>query len=256
MTKHAEISGGRLITIASGKGGVGKTWLSVTLAHALAQLGRNTLLFDGDLGLANVDIQLGLMPERDLGTVLAGDASLAEAVTKFTDPAGVSFDIIAGKSGSGALGSLTIETLSGLLDGLVACSNTYDHTLLDLAAGVDPSVTTLSDHGGDILVVLSGDPTSLTDAYAFIKLTIARNPNAKISIVVNNVASKKDGEKVYEAIKRAAEGFLKISPSLAGIIKSDAKVVDAIRAQTPLLSRHPQSEAAADVMALANRLTG
>lgn len=256
MTKHTETTGGRLITIASGKGGVGKTWLSVTLAHAMARIGRNTLLFDGDLGLANVDIQLGLMPDRDLGTVLAGDASLLEAVTTFTDTAGVSFDIIAGKSGSGALGSLTTETLSGLRDGLVACSEVYDHTLLDLAAGIDPAVTTLSDHGGDILVVLSGDPTSLTDAYAFIKLTIARNPNARVSIVVNNVASKKDGEKVYEAIKRAAEGFLKISPPLAGIIKSDTKVVDAIRAQMPLLARHPQSEAAAAIMTLAGRLTG
>jgi len=256
MTNHAEISGNRLITIASGKGGVGKTWLSVTLTHALARLGRNVLLFDGDLGLANVDIQLGLVPDRDIGAVLAGDATLAESITKFTDPAGVSFDIIAGKSGSGALGSLTKATLSNLRDDLVSCSNTYDHTLLDLAAGIDPSVTTLSHHGGDILVVMSGDPTSLTDAYAFVKLTVARNPDAKISIVVNNVASKADGEKVYEAIKRAAEGFLKISPPLAGIIRTDAKVVEAIRAQMPLLARHPQSDAAADILVLAGRLTG
>ncbi len=255
MTKKTANPDCRLITIASGKGGVGKTWLSVTLAHALARLGRNILLFDGDLGLANVDIQLGLIPDQDLGSVLAGDATLADAVTKYSDPAGVGFDVIAGKSGSGALGSLSTKTLSKLRDDLIEQSKAYDHALLDLAAGIDPSVSTLSHHDGDILVVMSGDPTSLTDAYAFIKLTVARNPGARISIVVNNVATKKDGEKVYEAIKRAAEGFLKISPPLAGIIKSDSKVVDAIRAQMPLLARHPQSDAAADVMALAGRLT-
>ena len=255
MTKTITNSSSRLITIASGKGGVGKTWLSVTLAHALARLGRNVLLFDGDLGLANVDIQLGLIPDRDLGSVLAGDLSLADAVTKYSDPAGVGFDVIAGKSGSGALGSLETEALNKLRAGLIEQSGNYDHVLLDLAAGIDPSVSTLSHHGGEILVVMSGDPTSLTDAYAFIKLTIARNPNANISIVVNNVATKKDGEKVYEAIKRSAEGFLKISPPLAGIIKTDSKVVESIRAQMPLLARHPQSSAAADVMVLAGRLT-
>lgn len=255
MTKTITKSNSRLITIASGKGGVGKTWLSVTLSHALARLGRNVLLFDGDLGLANVDIQLGLIPDRDLGSVLAGEVTLANVVTKYSDPAGVGFDVIAGKSGSGALGSLETETLNNLRTGLIEQSKTYDHVLLDLAAGIDPSVSTLSHHDGDILVVMSGDPTSLTDAYAFIKLTIARNPDANISIVVNNVATKKDGEKVYEAIKRSAEGFLKISPPLAGIIKSDSKIVESIRAQMPLLARHPQSSAAADVMVLAGRLT-
>jgi len=256
MTKQPTNAASRLITIASGKGGVGKTWLSVTLAHALARLGQKVLLFDGDLGLANVDIQLGLVPDNDLGSILTGDATLAQSITNFSDPAGVKFDVIAGKSGSGALGSLATKTLTALRDDLVAFSKEYDHVLLDLAAGIDPSVSTLSHHDGDILVVMSGDPTSLTDAYAFIKLTVARNADAKISIVVNNVATKKDGEKVYEAIKRAAEGFLKISPPLAGIIKSDSKVVDAIRSQMPLLARHPQSSAAADVMLLAGRLIG
>lgn len=253
MTEHPS-SDSHLITIASGKGGVGKTWLSVTLAHALARLGSKTLLFDGDLGLANVDIQLGLMPEADLGAVLSGSASLSQVITPFTDKAGTKFDVIAGKSGSGALGSLSMPALLSLRDGLRDLTTSYDHILLDLAAGVDSAVTTLSDHGGRILVVMSGDPTSLTDAYAFIKLAVGRNPKANISIVVNNVPSKRDGEKAYEAIKRAAEGFLKISPPLMAIIKSDDKVVDAIRAQMPLLARHPQAEAAENVQALAARL--
>ncbi len=256
MTRDKETLERRLITIASGKGGVGKTWLSVTLSHALSHAGKNVLLFDGDLGLANVDIQLGLMPDRDLGTFISGDAPLRDIVCRFEEKDGSGFDVLPGKSGSGALGSLTKETLVKIRTGLTALASKYDYVLLDLAAGVDPSVTTLSKHHGKVLVVMTSDPTSLTDAYAFIKITAMRNPSADISIVVNNVASKREGEKAYEAIKRACEGFLKISPPLIGIIKNDAKVVDAIRAQVPLLSRHPQAEAAKDIKALAAAIVG
>lgn len=244
----------RLITIASGKGGVGKTWLSVTLAHALSHEGQKTALFDGDLGLANVDIQLGIIPEKDLGNVISGDCIFPDIAFPFTDKDGTSFDVLPGKSGSGALGSLSQQALNALRSNLARTAASYDHLLLDLAAGIDPSVSTLSNHGGRVLVVMTADPTSLTDAYAFIKLTVMRNPKADISIVVNNVATRKEGEKAYDAIKRACEGFLKISPPLAAIIRSDSKVVDAIRSQVPILTRHPQSTAASDVRALAQSL--
>jgi flagellar biosynthesis protein FlhG len=244
----------KLITIASGKGGVGKTWFSVTLTHALSQLGKKTLLFDGDLGLANVDIQLGQVPERDLGDVIAGNAVMSDVITCYDKNTG-SFDYIPGKSGSGALGALSRDMLRSIRGGLVTLSDAYDHVLLDMAAGIDPAVTTLCNHTGRILVVMTADPTSLTDAYAFIKVTVTKNPKANISIVVNNAANKREGERTYESIKRACEGFLKISPPLQGIIRADAKVVDAIRSQIPLIARHPQSEAAADVKAIAASLS-
>ena len=243
----------KLITVASGKGGVGKTWLSVTLSQTLASLGRKILLFDGDLGMANVDIQLGIAPERDLGAFITGDANLAAITEHFGDDK-TGFDIIPGKSGSGALGSLNREVLTNLRDQITARGVDYDHILLDLAAGIDPSVTTLSRHNGKILVVMTADPTSLTDAYAFIKVTASKNPRADIRIAVNNVPNRREGEKAYDRIKRVCEGFLKISPPLAGIIRSDAKVQDAIRSQIPLVIRHPQSDAAADVQALAQNL--
>ena len=245
----------KLITIASGKGGVGKTWAAVTLAHTLASAGKNILLFDGDLGLANVDIQLGLMPQKDLGQFISGQNTMTDIITRYEDR-NSSFDVIPGKSGSGALGSLSTDTLTAIKSALIDCAANYDFVLLDMAAGIDASVSMLSNHKGKVLVVMTGDPTSLTDAYAFIKLTHMRNPTADISIVVNNVPSRRDGEKVFEAIKRACEGFLKISPPLAAIIRSDSRVQDAIRVQTPLLSRHPQSEAAADMRALAQFLIG
>lgn len=250
MTAKVKPDEQRLITVASGKGGVGKTWFSVTLAHALASSGKKIALFDGDLGLANVDIQLGLMPEKDLGAVLSGAATLKDVASRYTDPAGIGFDVIAGKSGSGALSALSNNAISMLKQDLVAVTADYDHVILDLAAGLDASVSTLSNNNGKIFVVMTGDPTSLTDAYAFIKVTTAANPSADINVVVNNVKTKKDGEKAFEAIKRATEGFLKISPNLAGIICSDSKVSEAIRAQIPLLARHPQAAAAQSIKAL------
>lgn len=243
----------KLITIASGKGGVGKTFLAATLAHSLARAGRRVLLFDGDLGLANIDIQLGLTPLRDVGDVIAGRISIAEAVTPVDDaaPGPGRFDVVAGKSGSGALGAIARDRLIALRDGLVAAAANYDRVILDLAAGVDPAVTVLSEHKGTVLVVLSPDPTSLTDAYAFIKLTLQRHPAADIRIAVNMAASKREGERTYEAIKKVCETFLKTSPPLVGVVRADKRVGDAIRHQAPLLARHPQSEAAAGVAALA-----
>ncbi len=245
----------RFITVASGKGGVGKTWLSVTLAHALSHLNKKVALFDGDLGLANVDIQLGIVPEMDLGHVISGQSNFAGIAQPYRDKDGSSFDVLPGKSGSGSLGSLSQQALTNIRMGLTKLTVNYDHILLDLAAGIDPSVTTLSNHAGKIIVVMTADPTSLTDAYAFIKVTAMRNPKADIAVVVNNVGSKKEGERAFGAIKKACEGFLKISPPLIGIIRKDDKVVDAIRSQVPILVRHPQSDAASDVKALAAALT-
>ena len=247
----------KLITVASGKGGVGKTWLSVTLAHTLARSGKNVLLFDGDLGLANVDIQLGLMPQRDIGDVIAGEAQLRDVVLRYNDPAEEgSFDVIPGKSGSGALGSLSRDTLLEIRTGLIDIAVDYDHVILDLAAGIDPSVMALSAHRGRVVVVMTADPTSLTDAYAFIKINVQRNSKLNLGIVVNNVANNQEGKRAYEAIRRACEGFLKITPPLLGIVKTDARVVESIRAQTPLLARHPQAEAGANMQALANVING
>ncbi len=241
---------GQLTAIASGKGGVGKTWLAIALAHAMARAGRRTLLFDGDLGLANVDIQLGLMPQDDVGGVLAGRLTLPQAVTPFAE----GLDIIAGRSGSGRLGSAPVSRLAHLCQELVGMSRDYDLILLDLGAGVEQTVRQLTQNVDTCLVVVTDEPTSLTDAYAFIKVAIADRPDADLRIVVNIAANDRDGQRTYATLLKACQGFLKISPPLLGVIRRDAKVAESIRQQTSIMTRSPRSEAACDINAIALRL--
>jgi len=247
------VDGRNVVTVASGKGGVGKTWFSITLAHALAKAGRRVLLFDGDLGLANVDIQLGLMPERDLESVVSQRMGLAEAVLRY-DEGG--FDIIAGRSGSGTLAALPAGHLTGLRDSVFALAATYDTAILDLAAGVEPSVRILSAAAGTRLVVSTDEPTSLTDAYAFIKLTTMRGNAANTRIVVNMAASDRDGRHTYATLSKACQNFLNMTPALAGVIRRDTHVREAIRNQSPILTRFPNANASADVEAIARTLKG
>lgn len=238
----------RFIAIASGKGGVGKTWLAITLAHALVRAGTRVLLFDADLGLANVDVQLGLMPEVDLGSVLAGKLEVAAAVTRH--PA-TGLDVLAGRSGSGSLADLPAETLELLLGRLRTETAGYGVVLLDLSAGVDRVVRRFAAWCDTLLVVATDEPTSLTDAYALVKLASADRPEGDVRIVVNQAASVAAGQYTFATLRRACVAFLKREPPLAGVIRHDPKVRDAIRRQTSVLSRHPNCVAALDVEALA-----
>jgi len=241
----------KIVAVASGKGGVGKTWLSVSLAHALARENRRVLLLDADLGLANVDVQLGIAPTHDLGEALAGKVALNQAVT----PHRAGFDVLAGRSGSGALAALPAAKLSELRDRLCMLSSRYDMAIMDLGAGIEPPVRVLSEGARMCLVVTTDEPTALTDAYAFIKVTAQSQPDADFRVVVNMAASREAGERTYATLSAACTNFLGFTPPLAGVIRRDSKVPDTIRAQTPLMVRHPLCDAAADVEALARGLT-
>jgi flagellar biosynthesis protein FlhG len=244
---------GRLIAVASGKGGVGKTWFSVTLAHALALSGQRILLFDGDLGLANVDVQLGMAPPRDLGTYLQGRSSLAEVATPA--PAG-GFDIIAGRSGSGSLVHVAPSKLAELRADLRSLGGSYDLVIMDMGAGIERPVRAFALEAHSCLVVATDEPTSITDAYAFIKVTTMERRDVDLRIVVNMAKSQRDGEQTYGVLLRACREFLKLEPPLAGVVRRDAHVPESIRKQTSLLTRHPNSEAATDVRTVAAGLFG
>jgi len=244
--------GHNIIAVASGKGGVGKTFMAITLANALAMKDRKVLLFDGDLGLANLDIQLGLMPQHDLGSVIAGRLTLNQAVLPF-QPGG--FDIIAGRSGSGGLANIPTSRLQMLNEDLALLAQAYDHVILDLGAGVERTVRQLTHNVGTCIVVATDEPTSLTDAYAFIKLTHMERPKLDIRVVINAANSTREGERTYNTLLKACEGFLKISPPLLGVVRRDPKVRETIKAQVPLLTRYPNAEAAQDIGMIARKLT-
>jgi flagellar biosynthesis protein FlhG len=247
----AASAGNNLIVIASGKGGVGKTWFAVSLAQALAGLKRKVLLFDGDLGLANVDIQLGLSPSKDLGNYIEGSASLRGVIHPYSDGG---FDIIAGRSGIGSLATLPSQQLNQLRADLLALARNYHDVLIDLGAGIDRTVRNLAGPARLCLVVTNGEPTSLTDAYAFIKVIHGAVPTQDLRVVVNTASDPSEGRRTYETLLKACENFLKFSPGLAGVVRRDSKVPQSIRRQTSLLTRWPGSDAAIDVSSIAEQV--
>ncbi len=245
--------GRNLITIGSGKGGVGKTWFATTLAHALARAGERILLVDADLGLANVDVQLGLSPQWDLGSVLSGRMRLSQAIEPYE--AG-GFDVLAGRSGSGVLSTAGREKLLGLRQAIYKIAPRYDRVVVDLGAGIDSSVRLLTGGNGVVLAVTTGEPTALTDVYAFIKIVRMKYPQADIRLVVNNAETMQEGRRTYATIASACRNFLKTSIPLAGIVLRDRHVRDAIVNQTSILQRHPTTPASVGVETLSRTLRG
>ncbi|MCI5050383.1 MAG: MinD/ParA family protein [Rickettsiales bacterium] len=240
-----------IIAIASGKGGVGKTWFAITLSHIFARSGRRVLLFDGDIGLANVDVQLGLTPKRDLSSVFSGQSKLADAITHYDEG---NFDILAGRSGSTSLSNIPIERLKMVGDALHGAAGTYDYVIIDLGAGIDQSVQYMTSVASKCIVVINDEPTSLTDAYAFIKLCATKPLMPEVQVVVNAAASHKEGEKTYASLNRACTNFLSVSPPCLGIIRKDNKIKDSIRAQRSLISVAPHTTAATDLAAISIKL--
>ena len=245
-----------LLAVASGKGGVGKTWAAIAMAQGLSFCGQRILLIDGDLGLANVDVQLGLSPKADLADAIAGRRPFADCVTAASGGAGVrgGFDVLAGRSGSAVLANLNPEEWIRFLRGVTAMSAIYDLALADLGAGVDGAVMHIALSAGTVYVVVTDEPTSLTDAYALVKRMWQLGRTGGVELLVNMAQDHQDGRKTAATLIRAAQGFLNLELPVAGVVRRDPKVREAIRRQQPFLTRHPQSPAAADIAALTEEI--
>lgn len=249
---YNRLNGKNMIAVASGKGGVGKTFLSITLAHAFAKKGEKVLLIDGDLGLPNIDIQLGINSSKDIKNVLDGDMPINQAVTHNES---LSCDILSGRSSNEVLTGLSDGKLQLLKDDIYILAQHYDRVILDLGTGIDKSMTLLAGCTGTILIVCNEEPTSLADAYTLIKILSAQKKAHLIKIIVNMASTKKEGERTFQTLFKACQSFLNIELTLGGILHQDTHIKEAIKQQAPLLNVFPDSVIVNDIEALLTHIT-
>ena len=240
-----------ILTVASGKGGTGKTWFAASLAQAMAaRPGRRVLLVDADWGLANADVQLGTTTPIDL-PVGGSTEALARCITPVGD---TGVHLLGAASGSGRLADLAPRTRRELAGKVALIARAFDWTVVDLAAGAERGLRDWWRLGRRRLLVVTPDPGALTDAYAFLKLARGDGDVAGAEVVVNRASSQANGEAVAAKLARAAGHFLGLDLPRRGVLLEDPRVTAAIRAQAPFLARYPASATALTLEHLARGL--
>ncbi len=240
----------RVMAVCSGKGGVGKTNLVVNLGVALQRLGRRVIVLDADLGLANVDTLLGLQPSATLRDVLLGECPLTEAL--LAGPEGIR--IVPASSGFDDVTQLSGPQRLHLLEEFDQLEEDFDVLLIDTGAGISSNVTFFAVAANEILLVVTPEPTALTDAYALIKVLSRRYAERDFGVIVNMTRGSREGEATWRHLSRVTERFLGVSLHLAGIVPFDGELPTAVRRQRPLLDLAPTSPAARSIERLARGL--
>ncbi len=248
--------GARITAVTSGKGGVGKTFIAANLAAALARQGARVLVLDADLGLANLDVVLNLHPRTTLHDVFTGQAALEDAIL----PAPGGFSALLAGSGMIEYSRLTPEVSDRLLDVINRVRPNFDHVLLDTGAGISDVVLYTVSLADEVLVVATPEPTSLTDAYATIKVLASTQPRRAIRLLVNQVHKPGEGRIIRGQLQQVIDRF--VSPQLAvpvrlsflGEVPADPAVREAVLNRQVLMEALPGSAAAQAVAAAAARL--
>lgn len=242
----------RVITVASGKGGVGKTNLVVNLGIALSRLGQRVAVMDADLGLANVDIILGLVPTHSLSDVVRGAKTLEEIM--ISGPEGMK--VIPGGSGLADLANLSPEQRDRLLHSLLALESMADILLIDCGAGLSRTVLSFVSAADELIVITTPEPTAITDAYGIIKVVTKFKIHERVSLVVNQVRDRHEANDIAERFADVSRQFLQADVSFLGEICSDQQVVRAVKQQQPFVTLFPRARATQDVESIAGRLLG
>lgn len=246
--QHAD----NITAITSGIGSMGKTWLSITLSHAVNILRQTVLLFDADNGLMNIGEQLGISPEYSLDKVAAGSITLNQAVVGLNRK---KFDIIVAQAGSNALEQMPIGRLQILRDEFVITAQRYDNVLIDLPVS-EKIMTHFLPEIKDLILVCTNDPSNLVATYNFLQDSVGLIKYRNIKIIVNYANSHEEGLQTYNILRHACEQYLKMTPPLLGVIRRDTRVRDAIRNHALLFNSYPDSEVAEDIMQIARHLVG
>jgi flagellar biosynthesis protein FlhG len=258
MSDNAKSSGAqaRITAITSGKGGVGKTFVSVNLAAALAQRGQSVLVLDADLGLANLDVVLNLFPKITLHDVFTGKHSLEEAIV----PVSGGFSVLLAGSGMVEYSRLTPEVRDRLLETVEAVKPRFDRVLLDTGAGISDVVLYTVSLADEVLVVTTPEPTALTDAYATIKVLASTQGRRTLQLVVNQVLKLGEGRTIRGQLQQVVDRY--VSPGLdapvkiefLGDVPVDAAVREAVQKRQLFFELYPGAAAAQAIAAVAARM--
>jgi len=239
----------RVIAITSGKGGVGKTTVSVNLAISMARMGKKVLLMDGDLGLANVNVLLGIIPEHNIYEVIKGKKRIQDVIMHTN----YGIDLLAGASGISQLANLNDEQRENFLQSLEALKG-YDVVIIDTGAGVGANVVGLVKPADEIIIVSTPEPTSITDAYGMIKSIVVNRQGKRLKLLMNRVDSAIEAKRISDRLISISSQFLKAEVESIGFIFEEEIVQKSIRNQRPYVVVYPGSKSAACVQHLAMRL--
>ncbi|MBO2945737.1 MinD/ParA family protein [Paenibacillus sp. F411] len=237
----------RFITVCSGKGGVGKSNFTLNFALALQQLGKKVLIFDADLGMANIDVLMGVSSRYNVYHVLRQEKSLAEVIHH--GPYGLPF--IAGGSGIADMFAMTDKDVSRFIQQMEALASDLDYILFDTGAGLSRENINFITAADQCLVVTTPEPTSVTDAYALIKVVHNNHPEVPFTLMINRAGDAQEAQETSSKIILTAKRFLQLDISLLGYVRDDQSVSRSVKRQVPFLVGFPKSEASRDIERLA-----
>lgn len=242
----------RVISVTSGKGGVGKTSFTVNLALALVEYGYRVLILDGDLGLANVDVACGITPEFTMEHLLAGEKTIEEIIA--TGPKGIG--ILPGGSGVLELANLERSRLVNVLTNLGRLEKLADILMIDTGAGLNSTVLNFLKAADDVILLTTPEPTALTDAYALLKALRQDPGGVLVNVVINRVKQEAEARATFERLEIAVEKFLHGSLTLLGWVYEDPLVSRAVMEQVPLGLTYPESSAYRCIQWIAGKVSG
>ena len=240
----------RVIAVTSGKGGVGKTNISVNLAASLSLAGQRVMLMDADLGLANVDVLLGLEPHFDLQHVISGEKSLDEIIVE--GPLGI--HVVPASSGVEKMAELTSVEHASLIAAFNELKQPIDVLIVDTAAGIADGVVSFAKACQEVIVVVCDEPTSLTDAYALIKVLSMRHGIKQFQILANMVKDESQGLNLYEKLLNTTDRFLEVGLKYLGAVPFDEQLRQSVRAQKPVIEAYPRSPAAKALVRIGEKI--